>query len=112
MVLVVLVGSSAIHFNRPPTLGGMSGEDTSEESEELFSYERGMDNAAIASHLRRIADKLEHGTGLSLRADGRHVEIDTERDAELEVEVEKEEDETELEIEITFAASDTGLRIE
>ncbi len=81
-------------------------------TEESFSYESETEAVAVASHLRRIADRLEHGSTLSFSSAGGEVEIDTDRDMDLEIEVEREDDETELEIEITFAEADTGLRIE
>lgn len=81
-------------------------------ADEIFSYESEAEAVAVASYLRRIADRLEHGSTLSLSSAGDEVEIETDRDMDLEIEVEREEDAMELEIEIEFAEADTGLRIE
>jgi len=81
-------------------------------TEEIFSYESEAEAVAVAAHLRRIADVIEHGSTLSLSSVGEEVEIDTDRDTDLEIEVERDQDGTELEIEITFEEADTGLRIE
>lgn len=81
-------------------------------TDEIFSYESEAEAVAIAAHLRRIADRLEHGSSLTFRSADGEVEIDTDRDTDLEIEVEREDGETELEIEIEFGEADTGLRID
>lgn len=80
--------------------------------ETLLKIEKKMDNNAIASKLRKIADKIERKEKIRLQSNSDSVELDTDREAVFEIKVERESGEESLEIEIEWKTNSDSLQIE
>lgn len=70
--------------------------------EVLFETEQTLDRSEIASYLRTVADRLESGESLSLRAGDQSVTLDIPDRSAFEVKAERETEGPETELSVEF----------
>lgn len=76
--------------------------------EVLFKSESRRRGGEVADYLRTVADKLDQGEAIELRAGSESMTVDPPGDVEFEVKVEREGTEKSLELELEWDESDPG----